>query len=95
VQIAVGTFNLNNLFSRFDFRADVSTATASTVKVEGRTSNDVGAAGHELGHRLIRIVIPAPPHPEAKAPAVSTVKSSAEREIMRVSPSARSTKVLA
>jgi hypothetical protein len=38
VQIAVGTFNLNNLFSRFDFRADVSTATASTVKVEERTS---------------------------------------------------------
>jgi endonuclease/exonuclease/phosphatase family metal-dependent hydrolase len=38
VQFAVGTFNLNNLFSRFDFRADVSTATASTVKVEERTS---------------------------------------------------------
>jgi hypothetical protein len=38
VQIAVGTFNLNNLFSRFDFRADVSTASASTVKVEERTS---------------------------------------------------------
>jgi hypothetical protein len=38
VQVAVGTFNLNNLFSRFDFRADVSTASASSVKVEGRTS---------------------------------------------------------
>jgi endonuclease/exonuclease/phosphatase family metal-dependent hydrolase len=38
VQVAVGTFNLNNLFSRFDFRADVSTATASSVKVEERTS---------------------------------------------------------
>jgi hypothetical protein len=38
VQVAVGTFNLNNLFSRFDFRADVSTATASTVKIEERTS---------------------------------------------------------
>ena len=38
MQIAVGTFNLNNLFSRFDFRADVSTASASTVKVEERTS---------------------------------------------------------
>ena len=38
MQVAVGTFNLNNLFSRFDFRADVSTASASTVKVEERTS---------------------------------------------------------
>jgi endonuclease/exonuclease/phosphatase family metal-dependent hydrolase len=28
---------MNNLFSRFDFRADVSTASASTVKVEERT----------------------------------------------------------
>jgi hypothetical protein len=39
VQVAVGTFNLNNLFSRFDFRADVSTASASTVKVEERTAS--------------------------------------------------------
>jgi hypothetical protein len=38
VQVALGTFNLNNLFSRFDFRADVSTASASSVKVEERTS---------------------------------------------------------
>jgi hypothetical protein len=38
VQVAVGTFNLNNLFSRFDFWADVSTASASSVKVEERTS---------------------------------------------------------
>jgi hypothetical protein len=37
-EIAVGTFNLNNLFSRFDFSADVSTAAPSTVKVEERTS---------------------------------------------------------
>jgi hypothetical protein len=37
-QVAVGTFNLNNLFSRFYFRADVSTASASSVKVEERTS---------------------------------------------------------
>jgi endonuclease/exonuclease/phosphatase family metal-dependent hydrolase len=38
VQIAVGTFNLNNLFSRFDFEADLSTAAASNVKVEEQTS---------------------------------------------------------
>jgi hypothetical protein len=37
-QVAVGTFNSNNLFSRFDFTADVSTADASSVKVEERTS---------------------------------------------------------
>jgi endonuclease/exonuclease/phosphatase family metal-dependent hydrolase len=33
VQVAVGTFNLNNLFSRFNFEADVSTA-----KIEQQTS---------------------------------------------------------
>jgi hypothetical protein len=38
MQIAVGTFNVNNLFSRFDFQADVSTARASDVKIEERTS---------------------------------------------------------
>jgi endonuclease/exonuclease/phosphatase family metal-dependent hydrolase len=31
VALKVGTFNLNNLFSRFDFEADVGTATTSTV----------------------------------------------------------------
>ena len=38
MQVAVGTFNLNNLFSRFDFEADLSTAAASDVKVEEQTS---------------------------------------------------------
>jgi endonuclease/exonuclease/phosphatase family metal-dependent hydrolase len=38
MQVTVGTFNLNNLFSRFDFSADVSTAGASDVKVEERTA---------------------------------------------------------
>ena len=38
MHVSVGTFNLNNLFSRFDFSADVSTATPSDVKVEQRTS---------------------------------------------------------
>jgi endonuclease/exonuclease/phosphatase family metal-dependent hydrolase len=38
MQVSVGTFNLNNLFSRFDFSADVSTADASDVKVEQRTA---------------------------------------------------------
>jgi endonuclease/exonuclease/phosphatase family metal-dependent hydrolase len=38
MQVTVGTFNLNNLFSRFDFSADVSMANASDVKVEQRTA---------------------------------------------------------
>src|SRR4051794_16201935 len=38
MQVTIGTFNLNNLFSRFDFSADVSTAAASDVKVEERTA---------------------------------------------------------
>lgn len=37
MSVTVGTFNLNNLFSRFDFTADVSTASPSPVKVEQRT----------------------------------------------------------
>jgi endonuclease/exonuclease/phosphatase family metal-dependent hydrolase len=37
MQITVGTFNLNNLFSRFDFSADTSAASRSSVKVEERT----------------------------------------------------------
>jgi endonuclease/exonuclease/phosphatase family metal-dependent hydrolase len=32
MKVTVGTFNLNNLFSRFDFEADVSTASTSTVE---------------------------------------------------------------
>jgi exonuclease III len=32
--LKVGTFNLNNLFSRFNFEADVSTATTSTVETK-------------------------------------------------------------
>jgi hypothetical protein len=32
LRIAIGTFNPNNLFSRIDFEADVSTAATSTVE---------------------------------------------------------------
>jgi hypothetical protein len=49
MQVTVGTFNLNNLFSRFDFSADVSTASASDVKVEQRTTFSFGdPAGFKL-----------------------------------------------
>ena len=32
MELTVGTFNLNNLFSRFNFEADLSTAATSTVE---------------------------------------------------------------
>ena len=32
--LKVGTFNLNNLFSRFNFEADISTAATSTVETK-------------------------------------------------------------
>src|SRR3954468_4538498 len=38
MQISVGPFNLNNLFSRFDFTADVATADPSDIAVEQRTA---------------------------------------------------------
>jgi endonuclease/exonuclease/phosphatase family metal-dependent hydrolase len=40
VQVSVGTFNLNNLFSRFNFAGDVGTSTSApeTVRLEQRTS---------------------------------------------------------
>ncbi|MGD0272280.1 MAG: endonuclease/exonuclease/phosphatase family protein [Gaiellaceae bacterium] len=38
MQISVGTFNLNNLFSRFDFEADLSAADAATGQIEERTT---------------------------------------------------------
>lgn len=34
MSVSVGTFNLNNLFSRFDFTADVATAERSTVSTK-------------------------------------------------------------
>jgi len=57
-EIAVGTFNLNNLFSRFDFSADVSTAAPSTVKVEERTSFSFDdPAGFKLRTYLGKLVV--------------------------------------
>jgi endonuclease/exonuclease/phosphatase family metal-dependent hydrolase len=38
MQVSVGTFNLNNLFSRFDFEADLSSADTSTGKIEEQTT---------------------------------------------------------
>jgi hypothetical protein len=57
-EIAVGTFNLNNLFSRFDCGADVSTAAPSTVKVEERTSFSFDdPAGFKLRKYLGKLVV--------------------------------------
>ena len=56
--VTVGTFNLNNLFSRFDFSADVATANASNVKVDERTEfsfdNPVGFKLRTYKCRLIK-----------------------------------------
>lgn len=38
MQVSVGTFNLNNLFSRFDFQADLSKAGDATNALEERTT---------------------------------------------------------
>jgi endonuclease/exonuclease/phosphatase family metal-dependent hydrolase len=60
-QIAVGTFNLNNLFSRFDFKADVSTAAPSNVKVEERTTFTFdNPVGFKLRTYLGKLVVGKP-----------------------------------
>jgi endonuclease/exonuclease/phosphatase family protein len=62
MQVSVGTFNLNNLFSRFDFSADVSTANGSTVKVEKRTSFSFDdPSGFKLRTYLGKLVQPKSP----------------------------------
>jgi endonuclease/exonuclease/phosphatase family metal-dependent hydrolase len=38
MSLSIGTFNLNNLFSRFDFSADLSTADPAAVTVEEQTT---------------------------------------------------------
>ena len=38
MEVKVGTFNLNNLFSRFNFSAEVSPATAASAEVEAVTT---------------------------------------------------------
>jgi endonuclease/exonuclease/phosphatase family metal-dependent hydrolase len=61
MQVAVGTFNLNNLFSRFDFSADLSTVAASEVKLEQRTSfNFDDPAGFKLRTYLGKLVVGKP-----------------------------------
>jgi endonuclease/exonuclease/phosphatase family metal-dependent hydrolase len=60
-EIKVGTFNLNNLFSRFDFQADTSTATPSNVKVEERTTFTFDdPAGFKLRTYLGKLVVGKP-----------------------------------
>lgn len=52
MDVSVGTFNLNNLFSRFNFRADLDTGSTSAVSVSsslggGSAASGVAAAGGE------------------------------------------------
>jgi hypothetical protein len=54
-QLKVGTFNLNNLFSRFNFEADVWTATTSTVETKTTFTFD-DPAGFKLRKYKGRLV---------------------------------------
>jgi endonuclease/exonuclease/phosphatase family metal-dependent hydrolase len=58
MEIAIGTANLNNLFSRWNFSADVSTAATSSVNVEERTSFAFDdPAGFKLRKYLGKLVV--------------------------------------
>ena len=47
--VSIGTFNLNNLFSRFNFEADISTATAAGASVTTQTTfNFSDPAGYRI-----------------------------------------------
>lgn len=59
MSISVGTFNLNNLFSRFDFSADVSSAKTSTVSTKTVFRFD-DPDGYELRTYQGRLVSPKP-----------------------------------
>jgi endonuclease/exonuclease/phosphatase family metal-dependent hydrolase len=82
VQIAVGTFNLNNLFSRFDFEADLSTAAASNVKVEEQTSFSFDdPSGFKLRTYLGRLV---KGKPEAERKLIATRIKRMDLDVLAV-----------
>jgi endonuclease/exonuclease/phosphatase family metal-dependent hydrolase len=82
VQIAVGTFNLNNLFSRFDFEADLSTAAASSVKVEEQTSFSFDdPSGFKLRTYLGRLV---KGKPEAERKLIATRIKRMDLDVLAV-----------
>src|SRR5437763_815117 len=58
-QIKLGTFNLNNLFSRFDFSADIATAKKSTVATKTVFSFD-DPTGYKLRTYQGKLVNPKP-----------------------------------
>ena len=59
MRVTVGTFNLNNLFSRFNFEADVETATTSTVETK-TTFTFADPAGYKLRTYRGRLVTEKP-----------------------------------
>jgi exonuclease III len=59
MQVSVGTFNLNNLFSRFDFSADISTAKKATVATKTVFSFD-DPSGYKLRSYRGTLVKPKP-----------------------------------
>jgi hypothetical protein len=59
MSISVGTFNLNNLFSRFDFSAEIASATKSTVGTKTVFRFD-DPAGYKLRSYQGTLVQPKP-----------------------------------
>ena len=59
MQVSVGTFNLNNLFSRFDFSADISTAKKASVATKTVFSFD-DPSGYKLRSYRGTLVKPKP-----------------------------------
>jgi len=54
--VSIGTFNLNNLFSRFNFEADISTATAATSVTSQTTFSFSDPAGYRIRKYQGRLV---------------------------------------
>src|SRR4051812_25769094 len=69
----IGTFNLNNLFSRFNFSADLSTVTAAGASGEGQTTTSV-AYPHRFKLRKYQGRLGKGKHPPEAAKLVERIK---------------------
>jgi predicted extracellular nuclease len=78
--LTVGTFNLNNLFSRFNFEADVSTAATSTVETKTTFTFD-DPAGFKLRTYKGRLV---KEKPEAERKVIATRIKRMDLDVLAV-----------